>query len=438
MPKWFGRNRARPQLFYGWYVVGAMFFTVLMGVGARQGYGLFFGEWTAAFGASVSVLSGIAAVGWLVNGLSQPLVGALADRFGGRAVMGISALVMGLGIIGIGLAPNIVVLGFFYIVIVSFAMSGTMFSPAAATLSRWFRRKRGTALGIMTSGASVGGILLVPLMAFMLEITDWRTTWIATGIIMAFVASPVIFIVVRNDPRAMGLAADGAKLQLNRDGSSTSSAEALGPLAVEKWQTAYRSAPVWQLTMTYVVCGITTATIAVHFVPYAVNEGISARTAALAFAVLSMINMIGVLFVGVISDRILRKNALTVIYAVRGVGFILLLVLPAQWGLWAFAVVGGVSWLATIPATTALAAEIYGVKNAGTINGMLSMLHQFGGALAVFAAGAMFDAFGSYTPAFAIAAGTLVIASLTSWSVRERAYSARFQTGRLATAPEPT
>ena len=424
------RKRSSPAerqgVFYGWYMVGAMFFMVMMGVGGRQGYGLFFDTWTDLFGVSVSVLSAIAAAGWVMNGLSQPVVGALTDRFGGRVVMTVSTAVLGLGLIVISISPNVVVLGLIYVVVVSFAMGGAMFAPAGATLSRWFRRKRGTAISVISAGASMGGILLVPFMAFLLQLTDWRTTWLVVGLITALLAAPLVFFVVRSDPKEMGLEPDGGDGLPRRQGR-VHSTEVRPPLQVDRWQNAYKSAPMWQLSVAYVVCGITTASIAVHFVPYAVSRDISVSTAALAFAVLSVINMTAVLGVGILSDRIQRKNALTVVYAVRGLAFLALVLLPPTAGLWVFAIVAGSSWLATVPTTTALVTEIYGVPKAGTVNGMLTLVHQIMGGLAVLAAGASYDLFGTYTPAFVVMAGTLVAASVFSWSVRERTFSSRFQ-----------
>jgi MFS family permease len=146
----------------------------------------------------------------------------------------------------------------------------------------------------------------------------------------------------------------------------------------------------------------------------------------LAFALLNLINLAGVLSTGVISDHILRKNLLTVVYAVRGMAFLALVVFPPGTGLWVFAIVGGMSWLASVPQVGALTAEIYGIQRAGTLNGMLTLVHQVGGALAVFGAGLIFDISGSYGPFFIVAAGTLVFASIISWVLRERAVSVRF------------
>jgi sugar phosphate permease len=420
------RSRKSAGLYYGWYVIGAMFFMALVGVGPRQGLGLFFDRWTDQFGVSISMLSAMAAVGWLVNGAAHPIIGNLTDRYGGRIVMSVSMVVVGAGSFLLGVSSNLWMLATVYVSLISVGMAGILFVPASALASRWFKRKRGTAISVLTSGASVGGMLMVPFMAYMLDVVDWRMTWMVVGG-MLLAASPLLWFVLRNNPRELGLWPDGDDGPA--DAVASTSASGLGregPLAVDRWQNAYRTSPMWVLTFGYVVCGITTGSIAVHFVPYAISEGISVKTAALAFALLNLINLAGVLSTGVISDHILRKNLLTVVYAVRGMAFLALVVFPPGTGLWVFAIVGGMSWLASVPQVGALTAEIYGIQRAGTLNGMLTLVHQVGGALAVFGAGLIFDISGSYGPFFIVAAGTLVFASIISWVLRERAVSVRF------------
>jgi MFS family permease len=414
------------RLFYGWYIVGAMFFMGLVGVAPRQALGLFFETWSEEFGVSVSQLSAVAAAGWLVNGISQPIVGGLTDKYGGRIVMFVSMIAVGIGTFFIGVTVSIWTLAFVYVPVISFAMSGILFVPGTALLARWFRRKRGTAISVYSSGTSVGGMLLIPFMAFLFLLVDWRATWMIVGAAMLILAAPLVWLVLRSDPSEMGLQPDGDREPVAAADGGVPVSQARGPLAVNAWREAYRTPPMWQLTATYVVCGITTGSIAIHFVPYAISGGISVSTAALAFGLLNLINLIGVLTTGIISDRILRKNMLTFVYGVRGLAFTALVVLPPEIGLWAFAVIGGVSWLSSVPQTGALTAEIYGVSRAGTLNGMLSLVHQIGGAAAVFGAGLIFDLSGSYSLFFTIAAGMLVFASVASWMVREKQCSVRF------------
>ena len=420
-------------IFYGWYIVAALLFMTFVSIGFRQSYGLFLPSWTEEFDRSVSFMSAVAFAGWMVNGLAQPVVGGLADRYGARVVACVSVSVLGVSTIAMAFSVNIWMLAFFYATLASFSNAGAMFTPITPLIARWFVRRRGAALSIITAGGSGGAMLLVPFSAYVLELFNWRVALGVLAGIMLVLVLPLVLLVVRNRPAAMGLRPDG-----DAPGTAGGSQRPQihdGPLAVSHWKQAYRSAPMWQLTLTYVVCGVTTAIIAVHFVSFAKTEGITQQTAALAFGLLSFANVVSVLGVGIfISDRIQRKNALTVIYAARGVGFLALLVLPSSVGLWVFAVVAGGSWLATVPQTSALTAEVYGVRNVGSITGMLTMVHMCAGAVAVLAAGFTYDYFLSYDPVWLVCVVLLIGASLIAWMVREREVSARYMPMRLAEA----
>lgn len=429
-------------MFYGWHVVGAAFFMVFVSAGFRQGYGLFVPAWGDDFGASVTAFSFIASAGWVVNGVAQPVVGALADAHGARSVTALSLAALGVSVLGMAVAPNVWILAFFYITFASFAIAGAQFTPVTPLIARWFVRRRGAALSVLTAGGSAGAMLLIPLAANIESLWNWRVAIGVIGGMTLLLALPLVLIVIRDNPSEMGLAPDGDSP--GAGGASRRGAIPEGPLTVDRWRAAYRSAPMWQLTLTYVVCGVTTAIISVHFVTFAKSEGVPETTAAYAFGLLSFMNMVCVLAMGVVSDRLLRKNALAVIYAVRGVGFLALLALPvssgagadgsAGIGLWAFAVLAGSSWLATVPQTSALAAEIYGVRNSGAITGMLTMVHMLSGAVAVLAAGLAYDYFGSYDAVWLAATAMLVAAAFLAWMLRERELSARFNPVRPAEA----
>lgn len=419
-------------MFYGWHVVGAAFFMVFVSAGFRQGYGLFVPAWGDDFGASVTAFSFIASAGWVVNGVAQPVVGALADAHGARSVTALSLAALGVSVLGMAVAPNVWILAFFYITFASFAIAGAQFTPVTPLIARWFVRRRGAALSVLTAGGSAGAMLLIPLAANIESLWNWRVAIGVIGGMTLLLALPLVLIVIRDNPSEMGLSPDGDAPGIG--GAARRGAIPEGPLTVDRWRAAYRSAPMWQLTLTYVVCGVTTAIISVHFVTFAKSEGVPETTAAYAFGLLSFMNMVCVLAMGVVSDRLLRKNALAVIYAVRGVGFLALLALPVSSGLWAFAVLAGSSWLATVPQTSALAAEIYGVRNSGAITGMLTMVHMLSGAVAVLAAGLAYDYFGSYDAVWLAATAMLAAAAFLAWMLRERELSARFNPVRPAEA----
>jgi MFS family permease len=104
----------------------------------------------------------------------------------------------------------------------------------------------------------------------------------------------------------------------------------------------------------------------------------------------------------------------------------MLIVLPGPVALWLFAIIGGMSWLATVPLTSSLTADVYGVRNLGTLGGLINMTHQIGGALAVILFGLVFDKWGSYDLAFGTSVVLLIAAGITCLSLNERRYSSRY------------
>jgi MFS family permease len=232
---------------------------------------------------------------------------------------------------------------------------------------------------------------------------------------MLAVAVPLAFTVPRRRLEVTG-APDAAARQ----------PAASGPLETTSWAKALCSAPLWQLNGSYFVCGMTVAIFSVHLIPFATDRGFSPQAAAKAFGLMAIISVVGSLLSGALSDRVGRKNVLALAYLTRGVAFTLLLLWRHELALYVFAVLGGLSWLATPPSVIALTGEIYGLRALGTLGGISLLAHQIGGGASVWLAGAMHDLTGSYDLSFILAAVALVGASLISFSIAERRYSVRY------------
>lgn len=427
-------NPKRSGIFYGWFIVAASFFVIMMTMGARNGVGVFVLPMSDEFSWSRSSISFAAALGILLNGASQPVLGSLYDRVGGRKLILWGAIVIGLTALLLAFTFHIAYFILIFGIIMAIAMSAGSITTGAVIVSKWFQRKRATAIGITAAGASVGGLVLVPFTTYLIELLNWRLSWaILGGMILALVL-PVAFLVLRNSPADMGLLPDGD--EVSSGSSPRQQARPAGPLEVDQWRHAFRSWPMWQLCATYFVCGFTTLIMAFHFVPNAVESGFSPATAATAFGVLSAMNTIGVIVVGPIADKLGNRTLLALVYAFRGLGYVLLLTLPGQWGLWVFAIVGGSSWIATVPLTTGLTADIYGLKKVGTLSGMIFLSHQIGGSIGIQFGGIMRDLTGAYTVPFAVAAGLLFFAAVVSMLIQERRYSVKYQP--VWPSPAPT
>lgn len=474
-----GQPAPRSPLFYGWYIVAACIFIAFITNGIRQSFGIFVLPLSSEFDWNRSAISFAAAIGFLVNGLTQPFMGKLLDRFGGRRLIGVSLIIYGLATFSLSLQtpqtwnqflenalpPEVVLplgivfeipanplqlffISFMFGFVASVAMSGMSLNNTGALLSRWFRRRRATVVGLNAAGLSGGSLLLVPFGVFLLQATDWRVTWAVFGLMVLILSVPLAFLFLRDDPSRLGLNPDGDPdadsdypAGPGRGGRFRRSGS--GPLDTDRWLQSFRSMPIWQMTLAYFACGYTTAVLSVHFVPFAESLGVPAITAAIIFGIMMFLNAFGSIGAGILSDRFSRKNMLALVYFVRGLAYVALLVSVEILGLGVpalviFAIIAGISWIATAPLTTTLIADVYGVRALGTISGVAFLVHAVGSALSIWLAGFLFDLTGSYTIPFAIAGITLFPAALFAFSIKERRYSARYQpAAEPAPAPAP-
>lgn len=319
-----------------------------------------------------------------------------------------------------------------YGLIMSTATSGTSLVTIHAVLSKWFYRKRGMVLSISTAGGSAGAMIMAPFSTYLILWLGWRVTWIVLGSFVLFLALPLCLLLMRDNPSEVDQESDG----FGAPGDSSSIGENpyhAAPLEMGRWQDSFKTSPIWQMTGSYFVCGMTTAIIAAHYVPFAIDRGAGAEVAALAFGLMTGLNVVGVLVIGLISDIVGRKYLLGSIYALRGFGYAVLILAPDMIGIWGFAVIAGFSWIASAPLTSSLTADIYGTRNMGTLGGISTLSHQMGGALSIFMGGVLYDLFGTYNVPFAIAGSMLVFASLSAFSIREKHYSSRFQLSDVGT-----
>ena len=421
-------------IYYGWYIVAAVFFVALVSTGARSAMGNFIVPMSDEFGWNRTTISLAGVMGALVNGFSQPFLGRLFDMTGGRRVILCGIVVIGISTALLSLTFHILFLVFMFGIVASIASSASGLNNAGALLARWFRRRRATVMGISSAGASMGGLLLVPFAMYLLNATSWRFTWVVLGLAILLLAFPVAYMFLKENPADMGLQPDGDDAPPT-DSQGAPVTRPSGPLEAQKWSQSFRSMPIWQMSAAYFVCGATTFLLSFHFVPFALDRGVEPNTAATVFGVMLGLNVFGSVGSGMLSDRFGRKNLLGLVYFLRGCGYMLLLFVPGDAALWMFAVVAGFSWFATPTLTTSLTADIYGLRVLGTVAGVSFLFHQLGGAASVLLAGVLYDIYGSYQVPFFIAGALLFPAAIASATIKEKKYSVRYQAPAMAAAP---
>ena len=431
----------RRGVYYGWYMVVAAMLITAVTTGARNGFGVFVIPMSEAFEWNRTTISIAAGAGQLMNGVSQPILGHLFDKLNSRKVILVSLAAAGLATAALSLTFHFLFLVFVFSFALSVAMSGASIGTMGPLLARWFVRRRTLVLGLVAAGTSLGGLVLIPFSAFLVETFHWRVSWVALGGLVMCLVLPLGFIFLRNNPADMGLQPDGDPGQA--PGGGPPPPRARGTFEVDDWRRSFKSPPIWHLSAAYTVCGVTVGVISVHFVPYAQEQiGVSATLAALIFAYLTGLNVLGGIGGGWLADRFGRKNVLGSVYALRGVAYLTLLGgmfavengvalpllgVPGVASLWVFATLAGFSWIASVPITTSLTADVYGLRALATISGISFLCHQVGAFGSILLAGALYDVTGSYFLPFAIAGSLLIPASISAYTINERKYSVRYQ-----------
>jgi MFS family permease len=399
---------------YAWLVLGATAVAMLAASGLRASFGVFIRPIEAEFAWDRTVLSAVASVSFVVNGLSGPVVGRLADRWGPRGVLAASGVLLGAGALG---AATVVTLWQLLVTVgVLLAMGGAGAAPAvaAAVAARWFDARRGLVLGIGGGALAAGQLLVVPVAMGLTVAWGWRAAFAVLGAGFLGLVLPIVLGVVRNDPGSLGLHPYGA----------VAPARAAAPAEARPARTglseAMRTAPFWLLAGSFGVCGYTSSGLVLtHLIPHAAEHGFQATVAAQALGVMGAFNIVGTIASGWICDRFGLKGPLAAYYALRGLSLAFLPYLDTAPGLFAWAMVFGLNYISTVPATTALTARIYGRYSVGELSGWIFLSHQMGSAVGSLAGGYLYDRLGDYTMAFHTAAAVAMAAAVMVLAIRE-------------------
>jgi sugar phosphate permease len=267
--------------------------------------------------------------------------------------------------------------------------------------NRWFVARRGLVLGILGSASSTGQIIFLPLFMAMITYAGWRLGSMAL-IVVAMTLLPLIYFFMRDDPSQVGLEPYGAGQ--SGTGRSDGVASLRGMRSGNATITAREvitHPTFWLLSGSFFVCGGTSnGLIGTHLIPHEIDLGIPQIAAASILGVMGGLNMVGTIFSGWMIDRVRPQRWLALVYAMRGVSLLMLPFIQNISGFFAFAVIFGLDWFATVPPSMAITADTFGKNNVGKVYGWIFMSHQIGAAIAASAAGALRTWMGDYQVAF--------------------------------------
>ncbi|MGH6719254.1 MAG: MFS transporter [Alphaproteobacteria bacterium] len=394
-----------------WLVVAVGFAALAASFTARSSLGLAMPTWEAEFGWSRGFVSTVGALALVTMAAAAPISGRMVDRYGPRAF-----IAAGLALVGVGILATTGMTREWHLLAAFSGLAGLGFGTVAmhvvsTGVAGFFTANRGLALGVATSGATAGQLVLMPAMGSALETAGWR--WGFTGLaVLCLALAPVAWLL-------LGAGRGAAAGRAAQPFAQAAAAPVVAALRARVW---LRDPVFHALLWSYVICGFTTSgVIEVHLLPYATACGFPPQQSTTAYGLLMAFNLAGMIAAGWLADRMHRPLLLGIIYIVRGLSFLILVDIVGDLPrLLVFAVVFGLFDYATVPVTASLVASHLGLRVMGLIMGVLAAGHALGAALGAFLAGVLYDLFAQYLWVWLAALVLAIGAGIVSFTIRER------------------
>ncbi len=395
--------KPKDKLFYGWVVVIAFLVIGITLYGIRLSFGVFFKSIEGEFNLTRAVTSAILSANLLLAGVFAFFSGWALDKYGPRIVVLLMGLFTGLSLLLTSQTNSLWQLFITYSLLLAVG-TGAVYVVPISTVTRWFDKKRGLALGIASSGAGLGPLLMAPFATFLISNLNWRMTYLVIGLIAWSVVIPLSRL-LKNSPYEIGTLPDGVKSD-SRDIDNEE--DNIQPIGLSLPQVL-RTRSFWLIIFIWVLFGATLFLILTHIVPHATDLGFSAVEAATVLSLIGGAAVAGRVLMGTVSDRIGRKVT-AIICALLNTGTMVWLLWSQDlWMFYLFALVYGFTYGGIGSSLAALVGDTFGLYKIGTIVGVLDVGFGVGAAIGPYIGGLIFDVNNSYSTAFLIGALAMLI-----------------------------
>ena len=394
-----------PQFSNNWrtplLVIIAGCLIAMVGFGVRSTFGLFLEPMTEAHDWSRETFSLAMAIQNLLWGIGVPLASAISDRFGPAKVLGIGALIYGAGIWGMATTTSGRGLHILGGLLTGLGIAFTAFSIVLASMARMVGpERRSLVLGLGTAAGSFGQVVFSPLGQLFISQFGWSNA------LLILAASTLVII-----PLALVLPNNSAH------SGEMAGNQRIGEAVVEA--AGHRGFVL--LTIGFFVCGFHVAFITVHFPAYVKDLGLAAEVGAYSIAIIGMFNIIGSFLSGAAGQLWSKKGGLTFIYFARAIVITALLMAPkTELTIYLFASAMGLLWLSTVPLTSGIVAQVFGVRYMATLFGIVFFSHQVGSFLGVWLGGRLYDTTGTYDTVWWTGVALAILAAVIHIPINEK------------------
>jgi len=405
----------RRKIFYGWYIVAAGFICMWINAGIGfYAFPVFFVELIENLGWSRGATNAGMSVSMLTGGLMSPLVGLIVPKYGSKKIVVIGAIIMSVAFLLFGLMQA---LWQYYLIClllaVGWSFTGTI--PTSYSVSNWFERKRGRAMGVMLVGVGLGGLIFAPLTRWLVDRVQWQTAFMIYAVFISVVLIPVAGVFFKKRPAEEGILPDGDLAEDVPDNTDAQEPPKLSPAFGWELRDAARTRTFWIISATFILATFGQTALLLNQVTYFQDIGITPAKATRALGLCAMLGITGKLFFGAMADRYAARYAMVLCFGLQAVGAIVLLMTPMLGSPYWFVLLWGFAMGGVIALEPLIVAECFGLKSYGVILGIVYVLTTLGGAAGPLFAGFVSDISGTYIPAFVVFVITYAVASILSF-----------------------
>lgn len=409
-------NRIR-NIYWGWFVVAGAFLVLSINYGARYCFGIFVKPMSADYQWSRSVISLGASINMFVYSACAIYIGRLLDKMAPRWIITAGAFLAALSLFLTSFVKTPLQFYLVYGLLLgagSACMGVVVCNPS---VSKWFIRKRGLAIGITTMGISFGTILLTPIAGFLVKDYGWQSGFLFLGAVTFIIGVTLSQLLLgKTRPEAYGWLPDG---ESNPALVIKIPAEQHKPIKLPI-ALILKDARFWILGGCYSLVVMAMMTVFVHQVAYALDNHIEKLAAASSLGALGLAGFSGQFFFGWLSDRLKdAKYAASLGMAVMAVGMVILLNAATAKSLYLYALIFGFGYGSVAPMMPILAADRFGRDVMGSVYGLLTFLIGIGGAVGPLLGGMIYDALGSYRYVWQLNLLTLALVALVILALKK-------------------